>query len=434
MKAKIALLVMATLVSLVVQAQSANPGEAVKLNADFKAAVEKFQSDANPFIDKVNESCNFVEDFVESGDGGLTDKISGLTWYRCPVGQTWDGKICAGEKLVFTWYSAMIAAKSSNLLGKRDWRLPTIKELESITRNTTKCASAIQGVESASGKFHYSLNLMKLNIRDRKLNAAFDKKIAPISEDIRRTLMGNIAILQSPPISQLFGVNLSGDRHQLRYWSLTNDDEITDTSLGFRGGRAWEIWFTSYSSKESNPKEGDVYISQVSYPQVGTYSKQRSLSIYDNAPYDLSLSEKGLNFQHKLQHEHMSGALLVRADLGYAEFEKEFKRVDVARAEEKFLAQKGASEKKAKDLNDKQKEADLMASKRAYQQKAVSFQKNLKPGTKALNGLVLEVKDDLVKIQYEERPCTKTVNGHCKAWGDVTKVKWITRGEVLPRN
>jgi uncharacterized repeat protein (TIGR02543 family) len=67
---------------------------------------------------------------VPSGDGTATDTDTGLMWTRCTMGQTWTGFACMGSATAYTW--AQAAALTSTLAGHGDWRLPTVRELESI--------------------------------------------------------------------------------------------------------------------------------------------------------------------------------------------------------------------------------------------------------------------------------------------------------------
>lgn len=76
-------------------------------------------------------------DFVDNKDGTVTHQRSGLTWMQCSLGQTWDGKRCNGEAKGHLWKQALQAAADLNANGGHaghwDWRVPNIKELESIT-------------------------------------------------------------------------------------------------------------------------------------------------------------------------------------------------------------------------------------------------------------------------------------------------------------
>lgn len=80
-----------------------------------------------------------TSDFLIHGDGTVTHKRTGLTWMRCPLGQKWDGRTCAGEADMYVWQKALQAAAAFNAsggyAGHKDWRVPNIKELDSIVEN-----------------------------------------------------------------------------------------------------------------------------------------------------------------------------------------------------------------------------------------------------------------------------------------------------------
>lgn len=75
-------------------------------------------------------------EFVDNGDGTVTHRRTGLTWMRCSLGQIWDGKGCNGEAKGHLWKQALQAAADLNASGgyakRADWRVPNIKELDSI--------------------------------------------------------------------------------------------------------------------------------------------------------------------------------------------------------------------------------------------------------------------------------------------------------------
>lgn len=71
-------------------------------------------------------------DFIDNKDGTVIHKRSGLVWMRCSLGQTWDGAGCQGEPKRYLWRQALQEAEAASYAGHKDWRLPNIKELESI--------------------------------------------------------------------------------------------------------------------------------------------------------------------------------------------------------------------------------------------------------------------------------------------------------------
>lgn len=74
--------------------------------------------------------------FTDNGDGTVTDTVTGLMWDRCPYGQT--GSDCSGgAQLLRSWPQALaltVALNAANWKGHNDWRLPNVKELESLVK------------------------------------------------------------------------------------------------------------------------------------------------------------------------------------------------------------------------------------------------------------------------------------------------------------
>jgi hypothetical protein len=70
--------------------------------------------------------------FEVVADGVVLDRVTGLQWMRCALGQTWDGISCNGPNATYTWGGALNAAENQTFAGQTDWRLPNVKELGSI--------------------------------------------------------------------------------------------------------------------------------------------------------------------------------------------------------------------------------------------------------------------------------------------------------------
>lgn len=83
-----------------------------------------------------------VNDFHDNGNGTVTDRASGLMWAQQDSIETMD------------WPSALAYASASSLGGHSDWRLPSVKELQSIVDyskapNATDQASLGPAINSA---------------------------------------------------------------------------------------------------------------------------------------------------------------------------------------------------------------------------------------------------------------------------------------------
>jgi hypothetical protein len=72
--------------------------------------------------------------FTDNLNGTVTHKLTGLMWKQCAEGLSGAG--CTNSSaLTFTWANALVQARDSNFAGHIDWRLPNIKELESIVES-----------------------------------------------------------------------------------------------------------------------------------------------------------------------------------------------------------------------------------------------------------------------------------------------------------
>ena len=66
-----------------------------------------------------------LDGFILLPDGVARDKVTGLEWMRCSLGQTWDGITCQGRAGRYTFEGAQQATPFG-------WRVPTIHELNSL--------------------------------------------------------------------------------------------------------------------------------------------------------------------------------------------------------------------------------------------------------------------------------------------------------------
>ena len=75
----------------------------------------------NRFVRAVRGNTSYgVNDFVDNGDKTITDKATGLMWYKDDSGEE------------FLWKDALAYAENATVAGYDDWRLPNAKELQSL--------------------------------------------------------------------------------------------------------------------------------------------------------------------------------------------------------------------------------------------------------------------------------------------------------------
>lgn len=69
----------------------------------------------------------------------------------------------------------------------------------------------------------------------------------------------------------------------------------------------------------------------------------------------------------------------------------------------------------------------------AYDRKVAAFRKNLQVGDDAKQGMVIEIKGNLIKIQTNDSQCTqRDYKGNCENWMNTPVEKWVKRSELYP--
>ncbi len=80
-----------------------------------------------------------AEQFKAHANGTVTDTKTKLTWMRCSIGMHWKEETCVDVAAKYEWKDAARFIKRLNgdggYAGYSDWRLPTLKELESIVEH-----------------------------------------------------------------------------------------------------------------------------------------------------------------------------------------------------------------------------------------------------------------------------------------------------------
>ena len=94
--------------------------------------------------------------FQDNGDGTVTDVESKLMWMRCSSGQQWIGNRCTSTATAYGWADAQRHADQVSSEGAaffNDWRVPSLRELATITdrgcKNPRTNASVFPGTPAA---------------------------------------------------------------------------------------------------------------------------------------------------------------------------------------------------------------------------------------------------------------------------------------------
>lgn len=99
-----------------------------------------------------------LQDFEDNRDGTVTDRRTGLTWARCSVGQVWRGGTCAEPAADLDWDAATAVVQQVNADGElfyADWRLPSLRELASISEVNCREPRINLEVFPGTGDGHY---------------------------------------------------------------------------------------------------------------------------------------------------------------------------------------------------------------------------------------------------------------------------------------
>lgn len=89
--------------------------------------------------------------YLDHGNGTLTDQETGYTWFRCSAGQVWaDGK-CKGRAVLRNYEDAQAWAAQAQVADTSNWRIPEIDEMSSIIekdcRSPAVDINAFPGIE-----------------------------------------------------------------------------------------------------------------------------------------------------------------------------------------------------------------------------------------------------------------------------------------------
>lgn len=102
--------------------------------------IKKFHAKA---VRDVTVPITISNHFTDNGNGTITDNLTQLVWQKVP------------NPNLFTWENALIYAEGLNLATASDWRLPNIKELQSLNDETVSNPSANTTFFPAIGVHNY---------------------------------------------------------------------------------------------------------------------------------------------------------------------------------------------------------------------------------------------------------------------------------------
>lgn len=104
-----------------------------------------------------NAPANEAKNFSAVAPGVIRDSLTDLEWMRCSLGQEWNEKssTCTGEVEEFKWKKAVDYVQNLNAKGgyanRRDWRIPTIRELVSIRYCSNSYDERFTGLKDGKG-------------------------------------------------------------------------------------------------------------------------------------------------------------------------------------------------------------------------------------------------------------------------------------------
>ena len=155
-----------------------------------------------------------VPQYVDNGDGTITDMVTGLMWSQSPD-LDGDGEITAVDKL--TYEGALASAASFDLAGYGDWRIPTIKELYSLILFSGIDPSGYNGTSTDGLVPFIDTDFFEFGYGDTEAGERIiDAQMATSTKYVDFTMMGD---------ETMFGVNFADGRIKGYGLSLHGNDK-----------------------------------------------------------------------------------------------------------------------------------------------------------------------------------------------------------------
>jgi hypothetical protein len=129
----------------------------------FNSAIAANIADIQLCGSQYNEQQSKQARYIDHNNGSVSDKRTGLTWQVCALGQQWQkDNTCELTPGLYHWQEAMLLAKENTDSDSDNWRLPTIKELNSIVEYQCNNPAINQAVFPNAGKnMHWSSTYKK---------------------------------------------------------------------------------------------------------------------------------------------------------------------------------------------------------------------------------------------------------------------------------
>lgn len=125
--------------------------------------------------------CPTAGRFTDNGDGTVTDNCTGLVWQKDTADVNGDGTI-VWEQDALTWQAALQYCESLEFAGHDDWRLPNVRELQSIVDygRYNPSIDPVFGAESggywSSSTFVFSVGVWIVIFYDGRVDVGFVNK------------------------------------------------------------------------------------------------------------------------------------------------------------------------------------------------------------------------------------------------------------------
>lgn len=81
---------------------------------------------------QINPDFAFKDNQTLFSNGVWTDPDTGLTWMSCALGQQWSSGSCQGKAESLSWKDAVLKTDKLSYADQKDWRLPTVSELQPL--------------------------------------------------------------------------------------------------------------------------------------------------------------------------------------------------------------------------------------------------------------------------------------------------------------